>query len=134
MTKQYETTLIVTPVLTDDKVKEAIKTHVDFLKSSDLEIVAEDYWGMRQLAYPIRKKTTGFYYLVEFKTEDPTLVDRFELNLKRDENILRFLTVKLDKYAIDYNEKKRAGLIGKNKKKDKQEGEAQEAEKTEAKA
>lgn len=114
---QFETTFIVTPVLTDNDLKDAIKVYVDFLKSNGAEIVHEDHWGLRQLAYPIKKKTTGFYFTVEYKAGGE-LIDKLELNLRRDENILRFLTVKLDKYAIEYNDKKRKGLIGRKKKKE----------------
>ena len=70
-------------------------------------MVLEDNWGMRKLAYPIQKKSTGFYHLFEFKAEGSIIRD-FEVAFKRDERILRFLTVKLDKHAIAYNEKKRS--------------------------
>lgn len=111
MSQQYETTVIVTPVLTEEELKNVISDYVKFLKSKDAEIVHEHYWGLRQLAYPIKKKTTGFYYTVEYKA-NTELISTFELALKRDEKILRFLTVKLDKYSIEYNERKRKGLIG----------------------
>lgn len=116
MPNQYETTIIATPVLTESELKKMTDEYVKYLKSNDAEIIHEEHWGLRQLAYPIKKKTTGFYFTVEYKA--PTdLLGKFELNLKRDDNIMRFLTVSLGKYAIEYNEKKRAGLIGRNKKK-----------------
>ena len=111
---QYETTFIVTPVLTDEGVKETVKQYTDFLKSNGAELVEEDHWGLKKLAYPIQKKTTGIYHHVEFKA-DTQFIGKLELALKRDENILRFLTVRCDKYAIKYNDDKRAGLVGRNK-------------------
>ena len=115
MVNQYETTLIVTPVLTDTELKELTSGYVKFLKSKGAEIIHEDHWGLKQLAYPIKNKTTGFYFLVEFKV-DTQVINEFEVNLKRDESVMRFLTVKLDKYAVKYNEDKRNGLIGRKKK------------------
>ncbi|MGB0885856.1 MAG: 30S ribosomal protein S6, partial [Chitinophagales bacterium] len=96
---QYETTFIVTPVLKEEDVKESVKSYTDFLKSNGAEIVEEDHWGLKKLAYPIQKKTTGIYHHVEFKA-DTQLIEKLELSLKRDENIMRFLTVRCDKYAI----------------------------------
>ena len=103
---QYETVFIVTPVLSEDQMKEAVKKYEDYLGQNGAEIVHEEHWGMRKLAYPIQKKSTGFYQLIEFKAEGNVIAD-LETELKRDERILRFLTVKLDKHAIAYNEKKR---------------------------
>ena len=111
---QYETTFIVTPVLTEEGVKETVKQYTAFLKSNGAELVEEDHWGLKKLAYPIQKKTTGIYHHVEFKA-DTQLIEKLELSLKRDENIMRFLTVRCDKYAIKYNDDKRAGLVGRNK-------------------
>ena len=106
MVKQYETVFIATPVLSEEQMKETVKKYVDLLKSKGAEIVYENNWGMRKLAYPIRKKTTGFYYLIEFKAEGSVIND-LEVAYKRDERLLRFLTVSLDKHAVAYNEKKR---------------------------
>ncbi len=107
MVKQYETVFIATPVLSEDQMKETVKKYIDLLTSKGAEIVYENNWGMRKLAYPIRKKTTGFYYLIEFKAEGSVIND-LEVAYKRDERLLRFLTVSLDKHAVAYNEKKRA--------------------------
>ena len=104
---QYETVFILTPVLSDDQMKEAVKKYEDYLAKAGAEIVHEEHWGMRKLAYPIQKKSTGFYQLIEYKAEGEVIAD-LETELKRDERILRFLTVKLDKHAVAYNEKKRA--------------------------
>jgi small subunit ribosomal protein S6 len=87
-------------------MKETVEKYQKFLKSKDAEIVFEDNWGLKKLAYPILKKSTGFYHLIEFKA-DPAIIKEWEVTFKRDERILRFLTVALDKYAIAYNEKKR---------------------------
>ena len=106
MVKQYETVFIATPVLSEEQMKETVKKYVDLLTSKGAEIVYENNWGMRKLAYPIRKKTTGFYYLIEFRAEGSVIND-LEIAYKRDERLLRFLTVSLDKYAVAYNEKKR---------------------------
>ena len=103
---QYETVFILTPVLSDEQMKEAVKKYEDHLANAGAEIVHEENWGMRKLAYPIQKKSTGFYQLIEYKAEGNVIAD-VETELKRDERILRFLTVKLDKHAIAYNEKKR---------------------------
>jgi small subunit ribosomal protein S6 len=106
MANQYETVFIMTPVLSDDQMKETVAKYQKYLKDKGAEIVLEDNWGLRKLAYPIQKKTTGFYYLIEFKSEGDIIRD-VELTFKRDERIIRFLTVKLDKHAVAYNEKKR---------------------------
>ena len=103
---QYETVFILTPVLSDDQMKEAVKKYEDYLAQAGAEIVHEEHWGMRKLAYPIQKKSTGFYQLIEYKAEGNVIAD-VETELKRDERVLRFLTVKLDKHAVAYNEKKR---------------------------
>jgi len=106
MINQYETVFIMTPVLSEEQMKETVKKFRDYLTDKGAEIVFEDNWGMRKLAYPIQKKSTGFYHLIEFKA-DGSLIRDYEVAFKRDERILRFLTVKLDKHAVIYNEKKR---------------------------
>ena len=106
MVNQYETVFIVTPVLSEEQMKETVEKYTSLLKENGAEIVYENNWGMKKLAYPLRKKTTGFYYLIEFKAEG-SLINTLEIAYKRDERLLRFLTVKLDKHAVAYNEKKR---------------------------
>lgn len=106
MLKNYETVFIMTPVLSDDQMKEAVAKFQKLLKDKGAEIIHEDHWGLRKLAYPIQKKTSGFYHLIEFKSEG-SLINDLEVAFKRDERILRFLTVSLDKHAVAYNEKKR---------------------------
>jgi small subunit ribosomal protein S6 len=102
----YETVFIMTPVLSDDQMKEAVKKYQDLLKSNGAEIIHEENWGLKKLAYPIQKKVSGFYYLMEFKAEGE-VVDKLETAYRRDERMLRFLTVKLDKFAVAYSEKRR---------------------------
>ena len=106
MVNQYETVFIMTPVLSDEQIKETVSKFRKFLNDHGAEMVFEDNWGMRKLAYPIQKKSTGFYHLFEFKAEG-SVIREYEVLFKRDERIMRFLTVKLDKHAVAYNEKKR---------------------------
>lgn len=106
MVKQYEAVFIMTPVLSDEQMKETAKKFETLLVESGAEIVHQENWGLRKLAYPIQKKSTGFYHLIEFKAEGE-VVQKFEVALRRDERIMRFLTVLLDKHAIAYSEKRR---------------------------
>ena|SRR5688572_22681155 len=103
---RYETVFILTPVLSDDQAKEAVAKFKGVLKDAKAKIHHEENWGLKKLAYPINKKTTGFYYLIEFAHEGDAIA-KLETEYKRDERIIRFLTVKLDKHAVVYNEKKR---------------------------
>src|SRR5690606_4419519 len=104
--QQYETVIVLTPLLSEDVVKEAIAKFRNILTEGGAEIVHEENWGLRKLAYPIEKESTGFYHLIEFKAPGE-LISKLEIEYKRDERVMRFLTVKLDKHAIVYNEKKR---------------------------
>ncbi|MGB1241583.1 MAG: 30S ribosomal protein S6 [Chitinophagales bacterium] len=116
MGRNYELVIVITPVLKDAEQKELANAYIDLLKTYGAEIIEKDFWGLKQLAYPIKKKTTGVYMVVEYKSE-VDVIDKVELQLKRDERILRFLTTRLDKHAIEYNDKKRQGLVGRNRKK-----------------
>ena len=106
MMNQYETVFILTPVLSDQQMKETVEKFKGILAAQGAEIINEESWGLKKMAYPIQKKSTGFYQLVEFKAE-PTVVDKLETSFRRDERVLRFLTVKLEKYAAEYAEKRR---------------------------
>lgn len=117
--RNYEITFIVDPVLSDDEIKSTAQTYVDQLKGEDCKIVHTNEIGLQQLAYPIKKRNSGVYYCVEFESETGVVIDKIELSLRRDERIMRFLSVSLDKYGVKYNEDKRNGLIGKVKKKEK---------------
>ena len=103
---QYETVFILTPVLSDVQMKEAVEKFKGILTAEGAEIINEENWGLKKLAYPIEKKSTGFYQLIEFKAE-PTVIQKLEINYRRDERILRYLTTKLDKYAVEYAAKRR---------------------------
>ena len=96
----------MTPVLSEEQMMDTVNKFKKILTDNGSEIVHENNWGLRKLAYPIQKKNTGFYYLLEFKAEGE-LIGKVETEFKRDERIMRFLTVKLDKHAVAYNEKKR---------------------------
>ena len=104
---KYETVFILTPVLSDAQMKEAVEKFVKVLTDNGASIVNEEAWGLRKLAYPIQKKTTGFYNLVEFDAQ-PDIVKKLETAFRRDERVLRFLTFRLDKYAAEYAAKRRS--------------------------
>lgn len=106
MLNQYETVFIATPVLSENQMKEAVQKFKKIITDNEGEIIHEENWGLKKLAYPIQKKSTGFYYLIEFKGPGE-LVDKLEVQYRRDERIIRFLTFRMDKYAIEYAEKKR---------------------------
>ena len=97
----YETVFILTPVLSDEQMKEAVAKFKKLLTDNGAEILNEEAWGLKKMAYAIDKKSTGFYCLLEFKAE-PTIVNTLEIGYRRDERIIRFITVKLDKYAAEY--------------------------------
>ena len=106
---QYETVFILTPVLSDDQMKEAVAKFTKILTDNGAEILNEETWGLKKMAYAIQKKSTGFYCLVEFKAE-PSVIKTLETAFRRDEKVIRFQTVKLDKFAAEYAEKRRAKL------------------------
>lgn len=103
----YETVFILTPVLSEAQVEEAVNKYVDLIKEKNCEIVAKENWGLKKLAYPIQLKKNGFYTLIEFKGEGSVVAD-LELAFKRDERVIRYLTTKLDKHAVDYAVTRRA--------------------------
>lgn len=106
MLKQYETVFIATPVLSEQQMKEAVAKYTKLIADDGGEVVYEEDWGLRQLAYPIQHKTSGFYYLIQFKAE-PSFIATLETQYFRDERIIRFLTVALDKHAEAYAAKRR---------------------------
>ena len=103
---QYETVFILTPVLSDDQMKETVAKFKKLLTDNGAEILNEETWGLKKLAYAIQKKSTGFYCLLEFKGE-PTIVKTLATGFRRDEKVIRYQTVRLDKYAVQYAEKRR---------------------------
>ena len=106
MLNSYETVFIVTPVLSDEQVKEAVTKFKKVLTENGAEIIHEEDWGLKKLAYPIQHKSTGFYYRFEFEGDGP-IIEQLETEYKRDERIIRFLSVKMDKYMAQYAERKR---------------------------
>ncbi|PWE00713.1 30S ribosomal protein S6 [Marinilabilia rubra] len=107
MQNHYETVFILTPVLSDGQMKETVEKFKNMILEHGGEIVHQENWGLRKLAYPIQKKSTGFYQLFEFKA-DPSFIEKLEVQYRRDERVIRFLTFKMDKYAIQYSEKRRS--------------------------
>lgn len=109
MLKDYETVFIMTPVLSEDQTKETVNKFKNFIVQQGGKVVHEEHWGLRKLAYPIQKKSSGFYHLLQFQAPATTVAD-LETNFKRDERIIRFLTVVEDKYSLAYNERRRKKL------------------------
>ncbi len=103
---QYETVFILTPVLSDDQMKEAVSKFAGVLTDAGAEIINQESWGLKKLAYPIDKKSTGFYELIEFKAA-PETIKKLDVAYRRDEKVLRHLIVKMEKYAAEYAEKRR---------------------------
>ncbi|QDH79589.1 30S ribosomal protein S6 [Echinicola soli] len=110
--RNYETVFILTPVLSDVQMKDTVDKFVNLLKEEGAEIINVENWGLKKMAYPIEKKSTGFYVMVEFKSL-PTLIKKFEIEIRRDEKVMRFLTTVLDKHAIAYAERRRKGEFNK---------------------
>lgn len=104
---QYETVFILTPVLSDEQMKETVAKFKKLLTDNGAELVSEETWGLKKLAYNIQKKTSGFYCLFEFKAE-PSVIEKLETGFRREEKVIRYMTVKLDKYSVAYAEKRRA--------------------------
>ncbi len=113
--KNYETVFILNPVLSEDQMKDTVNKFIQVLKDAKAEMINEENWGLRKLAYPIQHKSTGFYNLFEFKAV-PEAIDKLETEFRRDEAVMRFLTTALDKHAIEYNERRRKGAFKKDKK------------------
>ena len=103
---QYETVFILTPVLSEQQMKETVEKFKGILTEKGAEIINEENWGLKKMAYPIQKKSTGFYEFLEFKAE-PQVIEKLEVAYRRDERVLRFITVKNEKYAALYAEKRR---------------------------
>ena len=112
--KNYETVFILTPVLSEIQMKDTVDKFRKVLTDNGAELVHEDNMGLKKLAHPIQHKNTGYYYLIEFKAPG-TIVAALNTEYLRDERVLRHLVVALDKHAVDYNERKRKGLVGKKK-------------------
>lgn len=107
MSNHYETVFILTPVLSEEQAKEAVSKYKKILKDLGATMIHEESWGLKKLQYAIQKKSTGFYFLFEYSSNNGATVADLELAMKRDERVLRFLTVRLDKHGIAYSEKRR---------------------------
>ncbi len=112
--RNYETVFLLTPVLNEGQVQETIEKFSQVLKENGADIINTENWGLKKLAYPIQKKSTGYYHLVEF-TGSGNVVDQLELAFRRDERVIRFLTTVLDKHAVAYNERRRNGEMNQQK-------------------
>ena len=106
MQNHYETVFILTPVLSEAQVKETAQKFKEFLTEKGAEFVHEDNWGLRKLAYKIKNKSTGFYQLFEFKADTQAIAE-FETHLRRDERVMRFMNVTLDKFGVQFNDRHR---------------------------
>ncbi|MFQ3579186.1 MAG: 30S ribosomal protein S6 [Bacteroidales bacterium] len=109
MVNRYETVFILTPVLSEPQIKESVEKYEAYITENGGKITHREHWGLKKLAYPIQKKNSGYYHLIEFEAESE-FVKNLEIAYRRDERIIRFLTVKLEKYAIQYAEKRRNKL------------------------
>jgi len=107
---RYETVFIMTPVLSEEQAAETVKKFKDYLTGKGAKMVNEESWGLRKLAYPIQKKTTGFYHLFDFEVENGELIRPFETEFRRDERIIRFLNTRMDKHHAEYAGKRIAKL------------------------
>ena len=106
MLNHYEAAFVLTPVLSEPQMKEAVDKFENLLVENGGTILNREEWGLKKLAYPIQGKTTGFYALLQFDVE-PEMIAKLETSFRRDERVLRFLTTRLDKYAYEYAEKRR---------------------------
>jgi small subunit ribosomal protein S6 len=107
----YETVFILTPVLSVEQAKEAVKKYEEMISSLGGKVLHSEDWGLKKLAYPIQKKSTGFYFLLDFELEGLNLA-KLEIEFKRDERVMRFLSVKMDQHHLAYAEKRRAKAKG----------------------
>lgn len=112
--RNYETVFILTPLLNESQVQETIEKFSQVLKENSADIINAENWGLKKLAYPIQKKSTGYYHLLEF-TGAGNVVDQLELAFRRDERVIRFLTTVLDKHAVAYNQRRRNGEMNQQK-------------------
>ncbi|MDO7876908.1 30S ribosomal protein S6 [Hymenobacter sp. ASUV-10] len=113
--RNYETVFILTPVLNESQVQETVEKFTQVLKENSADILSTEAWGLRKLAYPIQKKSTGYYFVVEFTAESGAVINTLELAFRRDERVIRFLTTVLDKHAVAYNQRRRNGEMNQQK-------------------
>lgn len=111
---QYESVIILTPVLSEKQMEDAIASYRQLITENGGTITNEESWGLTKLAYPIQKKVTGFYHIYEFDAPGD-IVTKMELVFRRDEQVMRYLTIKVNKHAAVYNERKKKGEFKKSK-------------------
>jgi len=114
--KNYETVFILNPVLSEDQAKDAVEKFKKVLTKAKADVINVEQWGLKKMAYPIQKKSTGFYNLIEFTTENTAIINTLETEFRRDESVMRFLTTVLDKHAVEYNARRRKGEFNRTKK------------------
>lgn len=103
---RYETVFIMTPVLSEEQAAETVDHFKKLLGDGGAKFTHEEDWGLRKLAYPIQKKSTGFYRLLEFEATGE-VIEGLETQFKRDERIIRWLSTKMDKHHVTYAEGRR---------------------------
>jgi small subunit ribosomal protein S6 len=114
--KNYETVFILNPVLSEDQAKDTVEKFVKVLTKAKAEVINKEQWGLKKMAYPIQNKSTGFYNLLEFATENTGIIATLETEFRRDESVMRFLTTALDKHAVAYNVRRKKGEFNRTKK------------------
>jgi small subunit ribosomal protein S6 len=125
--KSYETVFILNPVLSEDQAKDTVEKFVKVLTKLKADVLNVEQWGLKRMAYPIQNKSTGFYNLIEFAA-DPTAIQTFEIEFRRDESVMRFLTTALDHHALEYNARRRKGEFNRNRGEKKVYGKRKEVE------
>jgi small subunit ribosomal protein S6 len=105
----YELMVIFTPVLSEEDFKAAQTKFTSLVKENGGKVMHDNPWGLKSLAYPIQKKTTGLYWVMEYSAPSD-FNDNLIIQIRRDETVLRFMATKLDKYAVEYNARKRSGV------------------------
>ena len=113
--QNYELMVIFTPVLSEEDYRAAQKKFISLLTDNGGKAVHENAWGLKSLAYPIRKKTTGLYWVLEYEAPSD-FNEKLNVQLLRDESVLRHMFTALDKYAVEYNAKKRSGVSSRTEK------------------
>lgn len=104
----YELMVIFTPVLSEEDFKAAQKKYADLIDELGGASVHSNPWGLKSLAYPIQKKTTGIYWILEFQGPSD-INEKLKIQMLRDEQIMRHMITRLDKNAVEYNYVKRNG-------------------------
>ncbi len=105
----YELMVIFTPVLSEEEYKAAQKKYTDLVLENGGEVLHTNPWGLKSLAYPIAKKTTGLYWVLEYNAPSD-FNEKLKIQLLRDDNVMRHMYTVLDKYAVEYNAKRRSGV------------------------